>query len=204
MDVLILVDLQNDFVPGGALPVPEGHEVVPVANRLLRRFDHVVATQDWHPPDHSSFAANHPGANAGDVIQLDGAAQVLWPVHCVQETPGAELLASLDAKRIQRIFRKGTDRDVDSYSGFFDNQRRRSTGLDTFLHEFGATRLFIMGLATDYCVKYTVLDALSLNYETHLVLDGCRAVNLNPGDGAAAVEEMRGAGARIVESAALL
>lgn len=204
MEALILVDLQNDFMPGGALPVPDGNAVVPVANRLMPRFDLVVATQDWHPPDHGSFAASHAGAAVGDVIDLHGLQQILWPVHCVQNTLGADFHAGLDRARLTHIVKKGIDRDIDSYSGFFDNGRRKATGLGDYLRQHGAGRVYVLGLATDYCVKFTVLDALSLGFETHLVTDGCRGVNLRPGDADAAIDAMRAAGAYVTESVKLL
>lgn len=200
MTALILVDLQNDFLPGGALPVPHGDEVIPIANRLAACFGLVIATQDWHPPDHASFAANHPGRRVGEVIDLDGLPQVLWPVHCVQGTPGAELAAGLTHERIARVIQKGTDPRIDSYSGFFDNGRRRATGLAEFLRERGARDVFVMGLATDYCVKATAIDAAHLGFCTHLVLDGCRGVELSPGDCERAVDEMRRAGVLLTDS----
>ena len=200
MRALILVDIQNDFLPGGALPVPEGDQVVPVANRLMQQFDLVVATQDWHPADHGSFASGHPGQNSGDVIELAGLPQILWPDHCVQDTPGAEFTAELQTGRIIRVFPKGTDRAIDSYSGFFDNAYRKATGLADFLKEKGATDIFVLGLATDYCVKFTALDARQLGFQTTLVQDGCGGVNLQPGDVSRALDEMRAAGVRIANS----
>ena len=198
MKALILVDLQNDFMPGGALAVPGGNEVVPVANRLQGQFDLVVATQDWHPPDHGSFAASHPGRKVGDVIELGGLEQMLWPVHCVQDTRGAELADDLDRSRIRRVFHKGSDRDIDSYSAFFDNGRRRATGLGDFLAEMGAQEVHMLGLATDYCVKYSALDARRLGLDTFVILEGCRGVGLHEGDIDAAVQEMKDAGVIIV------
>jgi nicotinamidase/pyrazinamidase len=202
---LVLVDLQNDFLPGGALAVAEGDTAVTVAQALLPLFanDFVVATQDWHPADHGSFAANHPGKKPGEVIELAGLRQVLWPVHCVQHTRGAEFASSLPRQRIDQVVQKGTDPAIDSYSGFFDNGHRRATGLHDLLQQRGIGKLFILGLATDYCVKFTVLDARELGYQVHLVTDGCRGVNLSPGDTEAAVEQMRQAGAGLTTSAAL-
>ncbi len=197
MDALILVDLQNDFLPGGALAVPRGDEVIPIANRLVGHFGFVVATRDWHPPDHSSFASQHPGHAVGDVIEVGGVAQVLWPDHCVQGTKGAELAAALNDAAISEIVTKGTSRDIDSYSGFFDNNQRQATGLLDILQRSGVTRVHVMGLATDYCVKFTALDALKLGFETNLVLEGCRGVDLTPGDSDRAVDEMRAAGASV-------
>lgn len=203
MRTLILVDLQNDFVPGGALPVPGGDEIVPLANRLQTAFDLVVATQDWHPANHGSFAANHPGRKPGDVIELAGLQQILWPVHCVQNTPGAAFVNALDTSRLKRVFQKGTDPALDSYSGFFDNAHRRATGLGDYLIERGVNRVYVLGLATDYCVKYTALDSRQLGFETYLVEDACRGVNLNSGDVRRAVEQMRDAGVHIVEGTSL-
>jgi len=195
---LILVDIQNDFVAGGALAVPGGEQVVPVANQLTRRFELVVATQDWHPADHGSFASQHPGRCAGETIELAGLQQMLWPDHCVQNTPGAAFVSDLDVARIEKVFTKGVDPGVDSYSGFFDNARRRATGLDEYLKQKNVSLIYVMGLATDYCVKFTVLDGLDLGFETRLVIDGVRSVELNPGDGAGAVDQMTTAGAEIV------
>lgn len=194
---LILVDLQNDFLPGGALGVPGGDEVIPIANRLMDDFEIIVATQDWHPPDHGSFAANHPGREVFESIDLHGLPQTLWPVHCVQGTPGAEFAPGLDAGRITRVFRKGTRPEVDSYSGLFDNGRRHSTGLAEWLHEQGVTRVTVCGIATDYCVKFTALDAVAEGFDVTLHLPACRGVDLQAGDIAAAVEAMRGKGVRI-------
>ena len=200
MQALILVDIQNDFLPGGALAVPAGDEVVPVANRLMECFPLVVATQDWHPPNHGSFASQHPGRKPGERIELNGLPQTLWPDHCVQGTRGAEFAPGLAMDRVHRIFQKGSDCDVDSYSGFFDNTRFRSTGLGEFLRERGATELAIAGLATDCCVKFSVLDAIQLGFRVRVVEDGCRGVDLQPGDSARALQEMRDAGARVVTS----
>jgi len=201
MRALILVDIQNDFVPGGALAVREGDRVVPIANRLTPQFDVVVATQDWHPADHASFAANHVGKKVGEVIDLHGLPQVLWPVHCVQGMRGAEFVPGLDVSRVTKVFRKGTDREIDSYSGFYDSGHRRSTGLGEWLSERGVRGVYVMGLATDYCVKFTALDARKLGLDVTLIEDGCRGVELRPGDVARAVEEMRAAGVRVVQSA---
>src|ERR1044072_5826639 len=155
MEALIIVDLQNDFLPRGALPVAHGHEIIPLANGLQRRFDLVLATQDWHPHDHGSFAANHKGKKPGDRIILDGIEQILWPVHCVQNSYGAEFAPSFDTSRIAHVFHKGTERNIDSYSTFFDNARRRHTGLAHFLEKGGIKSIYLMGLALDYCVQYS-------------------------------------------------
>jgi nicotinamidase/pyrazinamidase len=204
VSVLILVDLQNDFVPGGALPAPGGHEVVPVANRLQPHFDLVIASQDWHPANHGSFAANHPGKNMGDVIDLAGIDQILWPIHCVQNTPGADFVPDLRRDRIENVFQKGIDADIDSYSALYDNGHRRSTGMAEFLKARGVGRVHLLGLTTDYCVKFSALDAREMGFEVVVILDGCRAVNLNPGDGDRAVAEMKRAGVEITDSAAVI
>ena len=203
MNALIIVDLQNDFLPGGALAVPRGDEVIRLANELQRRFDLVVATQDWHPRDHGSFAANHSGKKPGDRVMLDGIEQILWPVHCVQETHGAEFAASFDASRIARVFHKGTDPTIDSYSTFFDNAHRRHTGLAHFLEKRGIKDIYLMGLALDYCVKYSTLDARQLGLNTHVILDGCRGIELQPGDIDRALNEMKRVGAILLQSTEL-
>lgn len=200
---LILVDIQNDFMPTGSLPVAHGDEVVPVANRVQRWFELVVATQDWHPPDHGSFASNHDGRKPGEMSQLGGLPQVLWPDHCVQGSPGAEFHRDLDRTRVARVFQKGVDADIDSYSGFFDNGHRRSTGLGEYLRDQGVTDVYILGLATDYCVKYSALDALTFGFTTHVIEDGCRGVELKTGDVQAAFDEMRAAGVKVTNSAAV-
>jgi nicotinamidase/pyrazinamidase len=197
---LVLVDLQYDFCPGGALAVPHGDETIAVANRVARRFDLVVATQDWHPADHGSFATNHGDARPYDVIDLHGLEQVLWPVHCVQGTRGAELHADLEHARITRVFQKGADPRVDSYSGFHDNGRRNSTGMGEWLKAQGVDTIYALGLATDYCVKFTALDGVRDGFDVYLVADGCRAVELSPGDGERAIEEMRSAGVTVLQS----
>jgi len=201
MNALILTDLQNDFCPGGPLAVPQGDEVVAVANRLQPHFDLVVATQDWHPASHDSFAANHPGKVPGDVIDLHGLQQRLWPVHCVQGTFGAELHANLDRQRIARVFQKGTDPGIDSYSAFFDNAHRKATGLGDYLKHRGIVDLYVCGLATDYCVKFTALDAVDLGFRTRLIEDACRGVDLEPGDVQRAIDELRTRGIEVIRSA---
>lgn len=200
MNALILVDLQNDFCPGGTLPVPQGDRAVAAANRLQRQFDLIVATQDWHPANHGSFAANHLGKTPGDVIKLAGLRQILWPVHCVQGTPGAELHPGLDQSAIAQIFRKGADPMIDSYSGFFDNGHRRSTGLGEYLREQGVECVYVCGLATDYCVKFTALDAIDLGFTTYLVEDACRGVNVRDGDVCQAIEEMLAKGVILIRA----
>ena len=188
---LVLVDVQNDFLPGGALAIPRGNEVIPLANRLQPRFDLVVATQDWHPPGHGSFASTRPGRKPFEVAELAGLPQVLWPDHCVQGSPGAEFAPELEMNRVEAIFRKGTDPAIDSYSGFFDNGHRKSTGLGDYLKGRGAREVYVLGLATDYCVKFTALDARKLGFRTFLVADGSRGVELRPGDVARAMHPMQ-------------
>ncbi|HEY1066128.1 MAG TPA: bifunctional nicotinamidase/pyrazinamidase [Pirellulales bacterium] len=197
MDALIVVDVQNDFLPGGALAVPKGDQVVEPINALLPHFPLVVATQDWHPAEHGSFAANNPGRRVGELHSLAGRPQVMWPVHCVQLTHGATLAPQLAHHGIDEIVQKGADPAVDSYSGFFDNDRRSATRLHDVLQQAGVQRVFVCGLATDYCVKATALDARSLGYEVALIEDACRGVNLQPDDSARAIAEMAAAGVRI-------
>jgi len=199
MNALLLIDLQNDFLPGGALAVPEGDQVIPIANQLQISFPLIVATQDWHPPTHGSFAANHPGKHPGDLIDLNGLPQILWPIHCVQNSPGAAFATALNTSRIERVFQKGTDPAIDSYSGFFDNGHRRSTGLADYLQLRNVTDVYILGLATDYCVKFTALDARHLGFNTFLIEDACRGVELNPGDIARAIQEMQNAGVKLID-----
>ena len=200
MNALIVVDVQNDFLPGGALAVPQGDEIVPLLNALLPRFDHVVATQDWHPANHGSFATMHPGRRPGDVITLGGERQHLWPPHCVQGTRGAEFPTALDRARFEAVFQKGTDPEIDSYSGFFDNGHRKATGLAPWLWDHDVDEVFIAGLATDYCVKYSALDASSLGFHTAVVVDACRAIETHPGDLEHALLEMRRASVRVMSS----
>jgi len=200
MKALILVDIQNDFLPGGALAVHNGDAVIPVANNIQTFFNLVVATQDWHPANHESFASNHPGRKVFDQIELNGLPQTLWPNHCVQNTPGAAFAPGLSRDRISKVFQKGTDPGIDSYSGFFDNGHRRATGLGDFLKQRHVTDVFVAGLATDYCVKFTALDAVTLGFKTHLIEDACRGVNLNPDDAIQAVADMKRAGVTILSS----
>jgi nicotinamidase/pyrazinamidase len=203
MNALILVDLQNDFLPGGALGVPHGDEIIPLANKVQRKFELVLATKDWHPSDHGSFAANHKGKKPGDRIMLDGIEQILWPVHCVQNTHGAEFAPLFDPSRIAHVFHKGTERNIDSYSTFFDNAHRRHTGLAHYLEQRGVDGVYLMGLALDYCVRYSTLDARHLGLKTYVVLDGCRGIELEPGDIARAQDEMKHAGAVLLKSSDL-
>jgi nicotinamidase/pyrazinamidase len=214
MKALILVDIQNDFsLPFGALSVPKGEEVVSVANRLLESniADIVVATADWHPANHKSFRANNDVPADEIVGTLNEVPQVWWPNHCVQGTNGAEFHRDLNMNKVAAIFRKGMNPQVDSYSGLFDNkaifdgkETRTPTGLASYLSGRGVTDVFVLGLATDYCVKFTALDAAALGFSTHLIVDGCRAVNLGTNDGENAVSEMQAAGIKVINSGELL
>ena len=204
MRALLLVDIQVDFLPGGALAVPAGDEILPVVNRLLPRFETVIATKDWHPPDHGSFASNHPGRKIGEMVHLHGLEQILWPDHCIHDTTGAEFARGLDTESITHVFYKGTDADIDSYSAFFDNARLRSTGLDKALKAKRVDELLICGLALDYCVKYTALDAFELGFQTRVVNDATRPVDLSPGDGERALGELRKMGIDVIHSDDLL
>ena len=185
MKALIIVDIQNDFLPGGALAVNNGDEVIPIINKLQQSdyFDLVVATQDWHPQNHKSFASNHLGKNPFDKILLDGLEQILWPDHCVQGTKGADFPSSLDVNKIEAIFRKGMDVNVDSYSGFFDNGKRKNTGLDAYLKGRKVDEVYVSGLAGDFCVFYTALDSADCGFKTFLVEDATRSINQNNFEG---------------------
>lgn len=198
MTALILVDLQNDFMPGGALAVSEGFQILPIINELVKqKFDLIIASKDWHPQKHESFAMTH-GKNPGEKIILEGLEQILWPTHCVQESHGSEFASGWESSKIDKIIYKGADKKIDSYSVFFDNAHRKTTGLDEFLKEQKIKTLYIAGLATDYCVKYSVLDALHLGYEVYVVKEGCRGVNLSPDDEREALQEMELAGAHLI------
>jgi nicotinamidase/pyrazinamidase len=201
---LLIIDVQNDFLPGGALAVNHGDEVVPIINALQEEFDFIVSTQDFHPADHGSFAANHDGKNEYDEIELNGLTQMLWPVHCVQGSEGAEFYKELNPIKWKAIFQKGKNPEVDSYSGFFDNARRGDTGLGDFLQNEGIMNVYVTGLAQDYCVKFTALDSVSLGFKTYLITDATRAVNLAPEDGDKALEELKNAGVKLIESTAIL
>ena len=196
---LIWVDLQVDFMPTGMLPVSNADQVIPLANAYAEAYETVVATQDWHPANHGSFAANHPWRKPGQTIELEGLQQVLWPIHCVQETWGAEFVADLATDKVTKVFQKGTDPLIDSYSGFYDNGHKKSTGLAAWLRERGVREVHVCGVATDYCVKFTALDAILEGFRTTLLLDACRGVNLREGDIDKAIREMREAGVSVVE-----
>ena len=177
MNALIIVDVQNDFLPGGALAVKEGDVIIPVINNLQNKFDLVVATQDWHPFNHKSFASSHSGKKVFEKINLDGLPQVLWPGHCVQETAGAQFSSLLYTRKIEAIFRKGMDINIDSYSGFFDNGKKKATGMGAYLKGRGITHIYVVGLAADYCVNFTALDGLELGFESTIITDATRAID---------------------------
>jgi nicotinamidase/pyrazinamidase len=200
MRALLLVDIQNDFMPFGSLPVAEGDAVVSVANALSPRFELVVATQDWHPAAHLSFASNHPGHTPAEVVDVDGLSQILWPDHCVQNSPGASFHSGLDVERIDHVVRKGTDVRIDSYSAFFDNRHARDTGLTEYLKGRDVRELAIVGLATDYCVRFSALDAIGQGFSVTIVRDGVRGVNVAPHDVDEALAEMIAAGCRMTTS----
>ncbi|MFZ2900701.1 MAG: bifunctional nicotinamidase/pyrazinamidase [Saprospiraceae bacterium] len=200
MKALILIDLSNDFCPGGMVEVPEGNQVVEVANRLMDAFELVVSVRDWHPAGHLSFAANHLWRRPGQEIELQGQTQLLWPMHCVQNSFGAELAMRLRQEKITRHFFKGTDPEADSYSAFFDNQKKNDTGLATFLHENGVEDVYLMGLPCEFGVRYSALDALALGFRTWVVADGCRAIEENE----PVFEEIRGQGGKVILSEELL
>ena len=178
-DAFLVIDVQSDFCANGALAVPEGDEVVGHINPLMGQFSHVVATQDWHPADHASFAANHPGAAPFSTLDMPYGPQTLWPTHCVQGTTGAAFHPDLALDRANVVIRKGWRREIDSYSAFFENDRATPTGLGALLRERGVTRVFLAGLATDFCVSFSALDARRLGFETVVMLDACRAIDLN-------------------------
>lgn len=177
MKALIIVDVQYDFLPNGRLPVAEGDEIIPKINDMQTDYDLVVATQDWHPADHLSFASQHPAKNPFDQIELDGLEQVLWPDHCLQDTKGAALVDSLNTGVIEAIFRKGMDRYLDSYSGFYDNGHRKRTGLEAYLRDKGISEVDVCGLAADFCVFYTAMDSLSAGFKTAIVTSATKAID---------------------------
>lgn len=198
-DVLLVVDIQNDFMPGGALAVARGDEVVPVVNRLARAFSHVVLTQDWHPRSHVSFAANHAGRQPFETMTLPYGEQVLWPVHCVQDTEGAALHRDLHVPHARLVVRKGHHERVDSYSAFVEADRVTPTGLEGYLRDVGATRVWLAGLATDYCVAWSALDARAAGFKVTVIEDACRAIDLN-GSLDKAWQDMHAAGVKRVKS----
>lgn len=198
MQALIVVDMQNDFMPGGPLGTPGADELASLINLLMEKFSLVLATNDWHSEDHVSFVTSHPGKKIGDVVRVGEIDQILWPVHCVQDTKGSEFVPDLNTEKIQEVFYKGVDLRIDSYSIFYDNAHLRKTGLDAYLKEHKVDTIALVGVATEYCVLYSALDALKLGYDVMVILDGCRAINLKPNDEKKAIEEMEKKGARIL------
>ena len=198
MFALILVDIQNDFVPGGTLAVPAGDTIIPLVNELQNSFDLVVATQDWHPKNHKSFASNHIEKKPFEKISLHGLEQVLWPDHCLQGSPGAQLHSQLNVNKVEAIFRKGMDPEIDSYSAFYDNGYKKSTGLAGYFRERKVQKVFVCGLAADYCVYYTAKDALRENFETYIIEDATRAID--PNGFVKAKDEILSTGGQIISS----
>lgn len=202
MRALIIVDIQNDFCPGGLLAVEEGDTVIPIINSIADKFDVVVQTQDWHPENHSSFASSYPDKNEYEVIQLAYGKQVLWPDHCVQNTSGADFHTELEMKHTQLIIRKGFNPKIDSYSAFFENDQVTTTGLSGYLKDKGVTDVYICGLATDFCVKWSALDGVKEGFDIKVIADACRGIDLNDSVNLA-WEEMKNAGVKVIESAAI-
>jgi nicotinamidase/pyrazinamidase len=201
MQALVIVDMQNDFIPGGALAVPRGDEIIPIINDIQKKFNLIVATQDWHPHNHKSFASNHPGKNPFDIIELKGQSQVLWPDHCVQGTAGADFHQGVLMEKVTAIFRKGMDPDIDSYSGFYDNGHLQTTGLSGFLRDRQVREVYVCGLAADYCVYYTSIDAIAEGFDTFYLSDVTRAIDLQGFEKARA--DILKRGGRVIESSDL-
>lgn len=200
---LLIVDMQNDFMDDGPLAVPGALALVPLINQLLPYFGAIIASKDWHPCDHQSFAANNPPRKVGDIIDLNGIAHTLWSIHCVQGSYGAQIVDGLDGDKFDHTVFKGNDPSIDSYSAFFDNGHQRSTGLDEELKRRGIKELFICGVATDYCVKWSALDACALGYKVFVIEDACKGIDLKPGDTAQAIDEMKAAGIRFISSTSI-
>ncbi len=200
---LIITDVQHDFMPGGALGVPGADAIVPIINALIPKFEHVLTVRDWHPPHHVSFASTH-NKHSGDTIRIGDVEQILWPDHCVQNKRGSKFAEGLHRDRVEAEFLKGSDPEVDSYSAFFDSARHRSTGLGDHLRKHKLTHLYFVGVATDYCILYSVLDAIELGFDVAVILDACRPINRKPEDAQRAVDQMRAKEAKILMSAEFL
>lgn len=200
LSALILVDLQNDFFEGGVLGVPGSNRIIPVINGVLNRFSLVIFTKDWHPEGHISFASSHRGKKEFDSITIDGATQILWPEHCVQNSFGSRIHDGITIRKDAIFITKGSDKYVDSYSGFYDNQKKHSTGLGELLKRKNVADTYICGLATDYCVKYTAIDSVEYNFNTWLIVDASKAVNMAPGDSDKALCEMESKKIKIISS----
>lgn len=199
MKALLIVDVQNDFCPGGALSVPEGDQTIPVINRLIDQFDVIIQTQDWHPNDHSSFASAHPEKNPYDIVEMKYGTQVLWPDHCIQGTDGADFHPDLNTDKTQVIIRKGFRKEIDSYSTFFENDQTTTTGLTGYLKQRGITDLYTVGLATDFCVKWSVLDGIDEGFNMHIVKDAVKGIDLD-GSVDQAWKEMKEKGVMVTSS----
>ncbi len=197
-DILIVTDVQNDFCPGGALAVKDGDQIVPLINRIMEKFHRVVATQDWHPQNQVSFASNHPGKKPYDVIDAGGVSQVLWPDHCVIGTPGADFHPDLHREKFHLIVRKGFNPLVDSYSTFLENDKKIKTGLDGYLKAVGADRVFLCGLATDYCVFFSAMDSVSFGFKTSVILDACKGIDIPDHNIDRAIKAMKDKGIKII------
>ncbi len=202
--VLIIVDIQNDFCPGGALPVKNGNEIIPLVNKLSYQFNHVIATQDWHSFNQISFASNYEGKNAYDTVEIDGIKQTLWPNHCVQGTTGADFHHNLILDNIDLILRKGTHDNIDSYSAFLENDKKTITGLHGYLKALDIKKVYLCGLATDYCVFYSALDAIKLGFETYVILDACRGINIPENNIENSIKTMKKQNIKIINSSDLM
>lgn len=201
---LILINLQIDFCSGGAMEIPKGEDLIPLANQLMGVFDHNLAVIDWHPANHISFAGNHPWRHIGQTMTIDGLAQMLFPFHCVKDSFGAHFYPGLEKDKITKVFQKGTEVNIDDYSSFFDADKRRDTLLNKYLKEQGVENLFLMGLGLEKPIKNSVIDALSLAYNTFIITDACRGWEKNKGDEKKAIKEMKAAGAKLVTSERLI
>jgi len=199
-NALLIIDIQNDFCPGGALPVPEGDQVITVINSIVKKFYKVIATQDWHPINHVSFARNHPGNKEYEEIEVSGIKQVLWPIHCVPGTKGAEFHPDLIADNFDLILRKGNNPKIDSYSAFRENDKKTITGLNGYLKELDIKQVFICGLALDYCVFYSAMDSKEMGFDTYVILDATRGIDSPPGSIENALNSMRNSGIKIIKS----
>lgn len=204
MKALIIVDMENDFMPGGALGVQGADQLIPIINALILKFPLVISCQDFHPVDHVSFASSHPDKNVGEIIHVKNFDQVLWPSHCVRSTFGAEMVSGLKKEKITRFFHKGTDKHIDSYSVFFDNARLKSTGLADFLKSQNVDEVYLAGVATDYCILYSSLDALDLGLSVFVIIDACRPINLQANDDERAIMTITARGGNIIYSKEVL
>lgn len=201
---LLIVDIQNDFLSGGSLEVKDGNKVIPIINKIQNNFTTIIATQDWHPANHKSFASQHQENNIGDFIDLNGITQILWPDHCVQNEYGSQFSNDLSLEKVEKVVQKGSNPEIDSYSGFFENDKLTETELHKYLKSKNIKTVYICGLASDYCVKFTAIDAANLGYETILIQDATKAVNISPNDHEKALEEMKNTGVKIINSSDLI